>query len=97
MATNKRRGERFISVEEVCDRTGWDPMTVFDKADSGEIPGAVWGGTLRFKEEEIGLWLRGLTSSEVEEALKSLEQKGLITSFIDSNGERRYIVIKQLH
>ena len=97
MATNKGRGKRFISVQEVCDRTGWDPMTVFDKADRGEIPGAVWGKTLRFTEEEIELWSTRLTSSEVEEALKSLEQKGLIKSFIDGNGERRYVAVKQLH
>ena len=58
MATNKQRGERLISWKQVCDLTRWDPMTVFDKADSGEIPGAVWGTTLRFKEEEIEAWLR---------------------------------------
>lgn len=97
MATNKQRGERLISAQELCNRTGWDPMTVFDKADSGEIPGAVWGRTLRFKEEEIEEWLRPKTKSEIEEALKSLEQEGLITSFIDNNGERRYICPEHLH
>lgn len=95
MATNKRRGERFVSVQEVCDRTGWDPMTVFDKAANGKIPGAVWGRTLRFKQREIEAWLT-LTRSEIEEILKKLEQEGRIKSFIDSNGERRYIATKFL-
>ena len=89
MATNKQRGERLISAQELCDRTGWDPMTVFHKADSGEIPGAVWGRTLRFKEEEIEAWLQPMSLSEIEETLKELEQQGLITSVLDSNGERR--------
>jgi excisionase family DNA binding protein len=82
--------ERLISVQELCDRTGWDPVTVFDLADNGKIPGAVWGRTLRFKQTEIEAWLT-LTRSDIEEILKELEQEGRITSFIDSNGERRYI------
>lgn len=96
MATNKGQGERLISVEELCDLTGWDPMTVFEKADNDEIPGAVWGRTLRFKEKEIEVWLQPLTRSEIEEILKELEQEGSITSFIDSNGERRYIATEYL-
>ena len=96
MATNEQRNEGLISVQEVCDLTGWDPMTVFEKADSGKIPGAVWGTTLRFKEEEIEAWLT-LTRSDLEEILKELEQEGLITSFIDNNGERRYIRPEHLH
>ena len=93
---NTQGGERLISVQELCERTGWDPMTVFEKADNDEIPGAVWGTTLRFKEEQIDAWLQPLTRSEIEEILKELEQEGSITSFIDDNGERRYIATEYL-
>jgi len=91
MATNKGQGERLISLLEICERTGWDPMTVFEKADTDGIPVAVWGNTLLFKEEEIEAWLQPMSLSELEEALKELEQEGRITSFLDSNGMRRYI------
>jgi excisionase family DNA binding protein len=93
MANSKRQGEPLISVQELCNRTGWDPMTVFDKADHGKIPGAVWGSTLRFKQTEIEAWLTQ-TRSDIEDILKELEQEGRITSYIDSNGERRYIAIE---
>ena len=95
MANNKRQGERLISVQDLCDRTGWDPMTVFDNAANGKIPGAVWGRTLRFKQGEIEAWLT-LTRSDIEEILRELEQEGRLTSFIDSNGERRYIATEFL-
>jgi len=94
---NTQGGERLISVQELCDQTGWDPMTVFEKADNDEIPGAIWGETLRFKEEAIEAWLQPPTLSEIEEILKKLEQEGRITSFIDSNGERRYGLPEHLH
>ena len=94
---NTQGGEPLISIQELCDLTGWDAMTVFEKARSGEIPGAVWGNLLRFKEEEIDAWLQPVSLSELEDALKELEQQGLITSFLDSNGERRYCLPEHLH
>ena len=32
----------FISPEEVCDYTGLDLATVYQKAWNGEVPGAIW-------------------------------------------------------
>ena len=93
---NTQGGERLISVQELCDLTGWDAMTVFEKARSGEIPGAIWGTTLRFEPEKIAAWLQPLTISEVEEILKELEQEGVFTSVLDSNGERVYMFPEHL-
>jgi len=97
MATTKRPRERLISVREVCERTGWHPMTVFNQADSGYIPGAVWGRTLQFKEEEIEAWFEPVTKPEIEQRLKQLEQDGFLTSFLDTDGKRHYITIERMH
>jgi excisionase family DNA binding protein len=51
MKTQARQDEQFISVEELSELTGWDPMTIYEKADNGKIPGAVWGETLRFEKK----------------------------------------------
>jgi len=91
----KRQDEQFISVEELSHRTGWDPMTIYEKASSGDIPGAVWGETLRFEKEGIEAWLTPISRSELEEILKELEQEGRITSFVDVDGKRRYIVAER--
>jgi hypothetical protein len=50
---NTREDKQFISVEELCHRTGWDPLTIYEKANSGDIPGAVWGEILCFEKEKI--------------------------------------------
>jgi len=76
----------FISAKEVCDCTGLDLATVYQKARNGEIPGAVWGETLRFKLDEFQKWWE----SELEDILKELEEDGLITSFVGPDGKRRY-------
>jgi excisionase family DNA binding protein len=94
---NTRQDEQFISVEELSHRTGWDPMTIYEEANSGNIPGAVWGETLRFEKKEIEAWLTPISRSEIEEILKELEQEGLITSYVGADGKRRYIAIKYVH
>jgi excisionase family DNA binding protein len=93
---NTRQDEQFISVEELSHRTGWDPMTIYEEAKSGNIPGAVWGDTLRFHKETIDAWLMPISISEIEESLKELEQKGILKSFVDADGERRYILAEHL-
>ena len=92
---NTRQDEQFISVEELSRRTGWAPMTIYEKANSGDIPGAVWGETLGFENEKIEAWLTPISRSELEEILKELEQEGRITSFVDVDGKRRYIVAER--
>jgi excisionase family DNA binding protein len=92
MKIHTRQDEQSISVEELSHRTGWDPMTIYEKANSGDIPGAVWGETLRFENEKIEAWLMPISTSELEEILKELEQEGRITSYVDVDGQRRYIV-----
>ena len=95
MKIYRRRDEQFISVEKLSHRTGWDPMTIYEKANSGDIPGAVWGETLRFEKEGIEAWLTPISRSELEEILKELEREGRITSFVDVDGKRRYIVAER--
>jgi excisionase family DNA binding protein len=85
--------DELISAKEVCDRTGWDLTRVYQMARSGEIPGAVWGETLHFKLEEFTKWW----SSDVDKALRELEEEGLITSSVDPNGERRYRATEFVH
>ena len=71
-------------------------MTIYEKASSGDIPGAVWGETLLFEKERIETWLTPISLSELEEILKELEQEGRITSYVDVDGKRRYIVPEYL-
>lgn len=94
MTINTWRDE-FISAEEVCDYTGLDLVTVYQMARSGEIADAVWGETLCFKLEEFRKWWR----SKLKDTLRELEEDGLIMSFVDSDGQRRYRVttITKLH
>jgi excisionase family DNA binding protein len=80
----------LILAEDVCEQTGFDLTTVYQMAKSGEIPGAVWGETLGFKREEFKKWW----ASEIGKALRSLEEKGLVTSYLDRDGQRRYILPK---
>jgi excisionase family DNA binding protein len=80
----------LILAEDVCEQTGFDLTTVYQMARSGEIPGAVWGETLGFKREEYKKWWR----SEIEAITRELEEEGFLTSFIDSDGKRRYILPK---
>jgi excisionase family DNA binding protein len=95
MKIHTRQNGQFITVEELSHRMGWDPMTIYEKASSGDIPGAVWGETLRFEKEGIEAWLTPISRSELEEILKELEQEGRITSFVDVDGKRRYIVAER--
>jgi len=52
--------ERLLSVRELSALISWDPMTVYKKASSGEIPGRVKLGrrSIRFRETVIAAWLR---------------------------------------
>jgi excisionase family DNA binding protein len=93
---NTREDKQFISMEELCHRTGWDPLTIYEKANSGDIPGAVWGETLCFEKEKIEAWLTPISRSDVEEILKKLEQDGSITSYVDVDGKRYYILPEHL-
>jgi hypothetical protein len=98
MKIQTRQDEQFISVEELSELTGLDPMTIFEQANSGKIPGAVWGETLRFEKKAIEFALMPPPSiAEIEEILKELEQEGLLKSFVDTNGERRYFCPEHLH
>src|SRR5215813_11153682 len=83
----RTRQDEFISAEEVCDYTGLDLATVYRKAGNGEIPGAVWGETLRFVLDEFEEWW---WDSQIESVLKELEEAGLIMSWVDNDGQRWY-------
>jgi len=85
MAIHALRTE-FISAEEVCNWVILDLATVYQKAWSGEIPGAIWGETLCFKRDEFRRWWR----SELQKARRELEEEGRIGSFVGPDGKRRY-------
>src|SRR5262249_15978242 len=82
----RTRQHEFISAEEVCDRTGLDLTTVYRKAGNGEIPGAVWGETLRFMLDEFEGWW----DSQIERVLEELEEAGFIMSYVDNDGQPVY-------
>jgi excisionase family DNA binding protein len=84
--------DEFISEKECCDRTGFDLTTLYQMARSGEIPGAVWGETLSFKREEFKKWY----VSEVEKVCRSLEEIGYLTSFVDLDGQRYYMLAERV-
>jgi hypothetical protein len=81
----------FISAKKVCDCTGLDLATVYQKARNGEIPGAVWGETLHFELEQFKEWFDWYLHWVAEEALRTLEEDGVLMSFVDSDGERIYV------
>jgi hypothetical protein len=70
-----------------------DLATVYQKAWNGEISGAIWDEPVCFKLDEFRKWWR----SELKKALRELEEAGLITSFVDSDGQRRYYAKKFVH
>ena len=88
--TISKWGPEFISAQEVSDYTGLDLATVYQKARNGEIPGGIWDETLCFKLDEFRKWWR----SELRKAVRELEEEGLIMSFVDNDGKRRYYVPK---
>jgi excisionase family DNA binding protein len=105
MTVHIRRGERFITAEDIVYQTGWHLMTVYRKAKNGEIPGAVkLGRALRFRQSEVEAWLKRTSRSadknsdshpklaayDIALTLQVLEREGLVTSYVDNNGERRY-------
>ena len=59
--------EHLLSVRELSEVLSWDPMTVYKKASSGEIPGKVRIGkrSIRFKETVITRWLEERTEKVV--------------------------------
>jgi excisionase family DNA binding protein len=81
----------FISAKEVCDCTRLSLATVEQLARIGEIPGAIWGETLRFDLEEFKEWFDWFLHWVAEEALRQLEEEGELMSFVDSDGERIYV------
>jgi excisionase family DNA binding protein len=89
MTIRTRRGEELIAADEVCERTGLELTTVYQMARNGEIPGAVWGQTLRFRREEFRKWWESEIQA-TDEVLRQLEEEGVIMSFVDSNGELIY-------
>jgi excisionase family DNA binding protein len=91
MSISTWRGE-FISAQEVCDFLRLDPGTVYELARIGEIPGVIWGETLRFEVKEFEKWYDRFLYGCVEEALRQLEEEGVLTSYVDSDGERRYVL-----
>jgi excisionase family DNA binding protein len=80
--------DEFISAKEVCDCLGLDLTTVYQMARIGEIPGAIWGETLRFDLEEFKEWFDWVAE---EAALRTLEEDGVLMSFVDSDGQRIYV------
>ena len=91
--TISKWGPEFISAQEVSDYTGLDLATVYQKAWSGEIPGAIWAETLCFKRDEFRRWWR----SELQKVLRELEEEGSIGSFVGPDGKRRYYAKKFVH
>ena len=88
----------FISAQEVSDFLRLDLATVYQMARSGEIPGAVWDETLRFDLKEFEDWYGRFLYDCVGEGLRQLEEMGLITSYVDNDGERRYVpTVRTLH
>jgi hypothetical protein len=85
--------DEIILPEEVCNRTGWDLTTVYQLARRGEIPGALWDESLTFKSEELEKWWRSLK----EEKLRAFAEKRLVASYLDLDGQRRYIRPKSVH
>ena len=59
--------EHLLSVRELSEVLSWDPMTVYKKASSGEIPGKVRIGkrSIRFRETAIKMWLEERTEKVV--------------------------------
>ena len=52
--------EKFYSVRDVSEATGWERPTVYKKAARGEIPGRTkLGASLRFRKTAIEKWLLG--------------------------------------
>jgi|SRR5262245_41167469 len=100
--TISKWGREFISAQEVSDYTGLDLTTVYQMARSGEILGAVWNETtLLFELEEFEEWFEqslyyavkvdGLLR-ELQGLLRTLEEKGFCTSYVDSDGEQLWYV-----
>lgn len=54
-------GAKLLTVEEVSQLTGWQPMTIYRKSLEGTIPGRIKLGekSVRFRENDIISWLRG--------------------------------------
>ena len=52
--------ERLLSASDVARRLGWCMATVYKRAKTGEIPGAVrLGNRVQFRESFIESWLKG--------------------------------------
>src|SRR5262245_39453759 len=80
-AGKEKQESSTISVEELSYLTGWDPVTIFERASKGYIPGAVWDETLRFEKEAIEAFLI------IEEILRDLVREGELSSFVNPDGE----------
>lgn len=84
--------DEFISANEVCDCLGLDLATVYQLARIGEIPGGIWGETLYFELDEFKEWFKWFVYDAAKEALRQLEEKGVLMSYVDSDGRRCYVV-----
>jgi excisionase family DNA binding protein len=50
-------GDRYMRACEVAELLGFSAATVVDWAERGEIPSFKIGGRLRFREDELAVWL----------------------------------------
>jgi len=49
--------ERLLNARELAELLGFQPGTIVDWSERGELPGFRLGGRLRFRESEVADWL----------------------------------------
>lgn len=49
--------DRLLTAAEVADLLGFQPGTVVNWAERGEVPSFKVGGRLRFRQSEVVAWL----------------------------------------
>ncbi len=70
------REKSYLTVEEVADRFGVNPTTVYRMVQTGKLPGFKLGGQWRFSEEALEKWVgdRGNVQEQLEAKGRLLEE-----------------------
>jgi excisionase family DNA binding protein len=73
--------ERLLTAAEIADLLGFQPGTVVDWAERGEVPSFKVGGRLRFRESEVAGWLETRRNGREEELAPTSTTRARVVAY----------------
>jgi excisionase family DNA binding protein len=98
--------KEFLNINEVSEYLGIKKSTLYFHVENGDIPHYRIGRLIRFKKQDIGIWMEGNKKEKIDlhrKALKilgkvansNLDVESIVKKTIDETRRKRYIPLQE--